>query len=193
MDQNTENTLSILSPDPNIHRLAQRMQAKKKALFQYIRGLPVQQYSQAPSPGSWSVAQAANHLYLSEKLSLAYLRKKMAYPEMIPPYHVKSWLSVALVKLVLKTNYKVKAPKTIDMWQSQEVYDVNELEVKWDELRSELFTYINESYPDFKNMLVFNHPFAGRLTMRQMLIFMVEHIDHHTRQIRRIARSLPPS
>ncbi len=166
----------------------ERMEKKKSLLIDLIRPLPEEKYRQQPNPQSWSAGQAANHLYLSEKLSLAYLRKKMSYPDTISKYHIKSWFGMYAYKIILTGIVKSKAPKQINMWGDQEVLQPDMLDQKWSDLRLELFGFIREKYPQFKNDLVFKHPFAGRLSMRQMLIFFNDHIAHHTRQVRRIIR-----
>jgi len=168
----------------------QRMEKKKKLLIDLIQSIPVAKYMQQPNPQSWSVGQASNHLYLSEKLSLAYLRKKMSYPDTIPKFHVKSWWGMFLYKIVLTSIIKAKAPRQINMWEDQDVLLPEQLDQKWSELRIELFDFLREKYPRFRNHLVYNHPVAGRLSMKQMLIFFNDHIHHHTKQVRRILKEI---
>jgi len=84
----------------------ERLEKKKQVLFLLISSLTPEIYSQQPSASSWSVGQAANHIYLSERLSFAYLRKKLSYPETIPTYHPKSWGGILLIKAVFFTHFK---------------------------------------------------------------------------------------
>ena len=143
-------------------------------------------YTRQPSSQRWSVAQAANHIYLSEKLSLAYIRKKISYPDTIPPFHPKSWAGVFLIKAVFFTNYKWNAPKAINMWEEQSILSPVELANNWSVQRQELITFIETHQPAFGKHLVYRHPYAGRMTMHQMLIFLNDHMAHHIRQIRKI-------
>jgi hypothetical protein len=166
------------------------MELKKERLIQRITALPESSYTSQPSPGRWSVAQVANHLYLSEKLSLAYLKKKLSYPDTVPPFHVKSWGSVLLIKVILSSPFKVKAPKAINMWEEQPILSPAELNEKWSLLRNELISFIQEHEPTFRRHLAFNHPFAGRLTFYQMTIFINDHMAHHIRQIDRILKNI---
>jgi hypothetical protein len=146
------------------------------------------EYSKQPSPGSWSAIEAANHVYLSEQLSLAYLKKKMAYPETIPPFHYKSWGSVFLIKLVFKTGYKWNAPEMIDMRHQQPVLSPADLNTKWPLKRKELLSFIESRQTALGSHLAYRHPYAGRMTMHQMLIFLNDHLGHHMKQIDRILR-----
>jgi len=176
--------------DKKIQKQLDRMDQQKQVLMDLIRTLPDKNYRRQPHESSWSVGQVANHLYLSESLSLAYLKKKLSYPETIPGFNLKSWWAVFLVKFTLMTNIKVKAPAKINMWGEQEVFSPEVLNQKWDLVREEMRSVISQHLPGFRSHLVFNHPFAGRMTMRQMLIFINHHISHHLRQVRRIIKKI---
>lgn len=169
-----------------IRRQFEKLESKKKNLLALLHTIPAEKYMRQPSPESWSIAQAANHIYLSERLSLAYLRKKMSYPDTIPPYHIKSWGAVMLIKFTLWTRYKIKAPKAINMWEQQDILSPEELEKKWSKVRTDLISFMEEHQPTFGSHLVYNHPFAGRMTMYQTLIFLNDHMAHHFKQINRI-------
>lgn len=150
------------------------------------RALSELQYIQQPHPGAWSVAQVINHVYLSEFLSLGYIRKKLSYPDQVPPYHPKAWLGTLLIKIVFALRIKVKAPAIIDMNTKPDVMPIDELAEKWKALRSETQAFIEANDAQFGKHLAFRHLFAGRMTMYQMLIFFNDHLRHHHRQVRRV-------
>lgn len=158
--------------------------------MQLITSLTPERYHQAPAPKHWSVAQAANHIYLSERLSLDYLRKKAMYPDTIPPYSLKSELAIRWLQIALHTPYKAKAPKTINMWDNQTVLLQGQLEENWKQLHHEMAEVIRQQAPVLGSRLVYKHPFVGRLSLRQMLMFMNAHMAHHIRQIRYILRTV---
>ena len=163
---------------------------KKNELFSLLDIIDSKAYYQQPSPGSWSIGQVANHVYWSERNSLAYMKKKLSYPDSVPPYHPKSWFGPLLIKLVFLSGYKVKAPASIDMWKIEEVLNPVDLKKKWDDLRKELGAFYDEKEPVFRKHLAFRHPFAGRMTMYQVLIFFNDHFRHHLKQINRIRMKL---
>ncbi|MFZ1675846.1 MAG: DinB family protein [Saprospiraceae bacterium] len=168
----------------------ERMDQKKQTLMHIIHSLPTENYLRNPQPNSWSVGQIANHLYLSERLSLAYLKKKLSYPDTIPPFSIKSWWSLYAVNFILWSPFKVKAPPAINMWKDIEILSPDDLDTKWNQIRKDLAALIAEHRPSFHHHLVFNHPLSGRMTMTQMLIFFNHHIAHHIRQIRRVIRKI---
>jgi len=166
----------------------QRMDQQKKELMSLLRSLSTENYLRQPDPYTWSVGQIATHLYLSEKLSLTYLRKKLSYPDSLLPYSVRSWWSLYFVNFILWSPVKVKAPAPINMWKESEILLPDDLDMKWNAVRGEMAALISENLPRFKSHLVYNHPLSGRMTMRQMLIFFNHHIAHHIRQIHRILK-----
>ncbi len=169
-----------------LERQFQTLEGSKEQLLKFIKALPEDIYLLQPSKESWSIAQAANHIFLSEKLSFAYLRKKLSYPDQVPKFNFKSWGAVLFLKFTLWTPYKAKAPKTINMWEDQVVLSSTELESEWTSLRSEMKSFIRQHYPSFSSHLAYRHPFAGRMTMHQMLIFFNDHMKHHIRQMDKI-------
>ena len=176
--------------DHGIEIQLERMDHKKHKLMKLIRSLPDLSYDRQPDETTWSIGKVANHLYLSERLSLAYLKKKLSYPDTIPVFNAKSHGSLFLVKLTLWLPIRVKAPVKINMWDGQDILPPDQLELQWNEVREELASVITENQSRFSRHLVYNHPYAGRMTMKQMLIFMNHHLAHHLRQARRIIKKI---
>jgi len=177
-------------PLKTIHHQFKKLELKKQEILLLLQTLSPAEYAQQPAPASWSIEQVVNHLYLSERNSLAYLKKKLSYPDTVPRYNPKSWGGILLIKLVFFTHYKIKAPESIDTSKVESNLPFEELKIKWEMLREELISFIEKNHAVFGNHLAFRHPFAGRMTMYQMLIFINDHIRHHQRQIRQIRREL---
>ncbi len=175
----------MVSSDQKINTQFDKMADKKRHIMKIIRPLTTEQYLHHVNPTTWSVGQIANHLYQSERLSLAYLKKKLSYPDTIPPFSIKSWWSLYTVNFILWSPFKVKAPPAINMWKDIEILSPDDLDTKWNQVRKDLAALLAEHHPRFHHHLVFNHPISGRMTMTQMLIFFNHHIAHHLRQIRR--------
>lgn len=165
-----------------------KLEHKKEVLLKEIISLPEEIYFHQPLNGGWSVAQAVNHIFLSEKLSLAYLQKKISYPENIPLINLKSRGAIFFLKMVLRSPYKAKAPVTLNMQGPQNILSQEELVKEWGLLRMDIITFIEIHEPAFGKHLVYRHPYAGRLTMLQMLIFLNEHFASHMRQIKKIIK-----
>ena len=53
-----------------------------------------------------------------------------------------------------------------------------------------MITLIEKHQEAFGSHMVYRHPFAGRMTMHQMLIFLNDHMAHHIKQINRIVSKI---
>jgi hypothetical protein len=175
-----------------IHHQFKKLEKKKKVLMEKIAALTDERYLRQPSSGGWSVAQAANHIYLSEQLSMAYIRKKLSYPDSLQRFQFRSWPAVWLLKFALWSPYKRKAPQNINMWGNQPILSMEELDKNWDTLRKDMITLIDQYQPSYGKHMVYRHPYAGRMTMHQMLIFFNDHMAHHIRQIDKIISKVLP-
>lgn len=162
--------------------------ADTESIFQTLQDMPPEYHGVQPAPGSWSVLQAANHVYQAEKFSLQYLRHKLKAPEDIPGYRLSSWWRLWLMVWTLRSPLRFKAPPAVDMHSGQPVLPAGELHAQWQGLRSELTTLLYENEENLRRKLTYKHHIAGRLTLHQMLIFLHAHLRHHLRQIRRIRR-----
>ncbi len=180
----------MTGPSKQIDHQFEKLELRRIALMKLITSLSNDKYNQQPSSDSWSVAQAANHIFLSEQLSTAYIRKKLSYPDTLQPFQLKSWGGVFLIKLALWSNYKRKAPVAINMWEQQTILSQEELEQQWIKLRTDMIALIEKNQEAFGSHMVYRHPFAGRMTMHQMLIFLNDHMAHHMKQINRIVSKL---
>lgn len=168
----------------------QKLEWQQNRLFDLISSLPEKSYFRQPSPDSWSIAQATNHLYLSEKGSLAYLQKKINYPETIPGFHFKSWGAVMALKFSFFSPFRFKAPPAINMWADQPLLSPTEIIEEWKASRIALYAFINQYHAQLGSSLVYKHPIVGRLTMYQMLIFFNDHMHRHLKQIKRIRKQI---
>lgn len=174
-----------------IEKRIRNLEKTHRHLIDFIADLPEEMYHHQISPSKWSIAQAANHVYLSEQLSLAYLKKKMSDLKSIPSYHPKSWVFLMALKLSIKSPIRFKAPLAINMWKDQPIRSQLDLDQNWSTLREELFAFIRTHAQEYGSHLVYRHPFTGRMTMSHMLIFLNDHMKHHFKQINRIYRQLP--
>jgi hypothetical protein len=171
-------------------RRLQDLDASTRRLFAFLRAVPQDLLTQAPSPQSWNILQAVNHIYLAEQLSLRYVRYKVQDPESIPPYTPMTIVRMWLVRWILLSPVKLKAPNAIDMWGDQPVLHPADLQDAWKQLRAELHSFIGEYELLLKKRRVYKHIYAGRITLGQMLVFFRLHLEHHHRQARQILDAL---
>lgn len=149
-------------------------------------GLTDDEANQPAEEGKWSSIQVVSHIVKAEMLTLTYIQKKAQTPDSIPMAQASAAFRLALLKVALRSPLRWKAPGP-----SAEVPDralVEEQIAEWGRLRNEWSEFL-EKFPEFLvPRAVFRHPRAGLLNICQTIDFMIEHVDHHTRQIDRILR-----
>lgn len=88
------------------------------------------------------------------------------------------------MKLAMNLPLKFKAPKIAEVHEERP--DFEKMKEEWSSIRSEFSELISDTDAEILNAAVYKHPRAGLLSMNQALGFMINHIDHHKKQIKRI-------
>lgn len=179
-----------MSLRPQVQQRLHRLERRTERLFAFTKGFSQESLQKRPAPGYWNALEALNHIFLAEKFSLQYVKYKLTKPETIPAKRPDARFRVLLVKWVLYSPLKFKAPAQINMQNAQPVLGISELQAEWGAFRKELVEFLEAHEEQWKGKLVYKHPYAGRLTLAQMLVFFEDHLVHHTRQIKRILRSV---
>ena len=143
-----------------------------------------------PAPGAWTVAQALNHIYLSEQLSINYVRRKLEETSDFPKSGLSSWVRSMILKCALRSPLKYKSPKAVNMREGQPMLAVNELHPLWMQQYDALDELIEEYELKLRKYDAFKHPVVGRMNLNQMLIFFQDHQDHHRKQIGQILKKV---
>lgn len=145
-------------------------------------------YNQPPAPGKWSISQILTHILTSERLSIGYMKKKSQGIDQIknsgPVESMRLWLLILSQRIPVKYN----APKVL-VQNTPEALPLEELIPKWNSVREELKTFLDSIEEKNVRKVIYKHPFAGRLDAQQAMVFLKEHINHHTPQIDRIVNS----
>jgi uncharacterized damage-inducible protein DinB len=135
----------------------------------------------------WSVLQILTHLYISEKMSLHYIKKKSLGINQVG--NAGGWqnLKMIILKISQRIPFRYKAPRAV-VQNTPEAMPLDVLLAHWDMLRLELKSML-ENLPDkHVHKLVYKHPVAGRLSLLQAMEFFQEHVRHHKPQIDKILK-----
>lgn len=130
----------------------------------------------------WNPSEVIQHLTISEKGILGYIRKKTG----------SGWLGLDAAneetiqrgKILLErlaTNEKYPAPEFIA--KPDKAISLSEAVAEWIRHREELNSYFSTAPMESLNLLVFRQPAAGMLTLIQTVNFIASHIEHHFQQI----------
>lgn len=172
--------------NPAFQKLFDELEAQRKKTLESVRHLTDEQLNRPLRPGKWSVAQILSHLITAERMSAAYLRKKI---QGIHEAADSGWweeLKFGALKISQRVpGLKFRAPKRV-LENTSSYRDFSTIQQEWDDVRSDLRKLVSTLSADQAGKLIYRHPVAGYLNIRQALLFFQEHITHHTPQIKRL-------
>jgi uncharacterized damage-inducible protein DinB len=148
----------------------------------------------APGPGQWSATQVVHHLFFIESNIFQYVQKKMQSEELLPKVGLFTRLRARFVRLLLRIpGLKYKAPRGVaTLTDTGEVPALPELRTSWEALRRQMERLLNEFPSRQLNRAIFPHPRSGRITIYQVMDFLLDHLLHHQQQMGRITKALQP-
>jgi uncharacterized damage-inducible protein DinB len=148
--------------------------------------------TKAPAPGQWSAAQVVHHLLFIEGNIIQYIQKKLQAEEQLPKVGLFTRLRARFVRLLLRLpGLKYKAPRGVaTLTDTGEVGTLPELRQTWNASRRQLERLLNEFPGRQLNRAIFPHPRSGRITICQVMDFLLDHLLHHQQQMARITKAL---
>lgn len=161
------------------------LQHQREALLSKVQHVPASVLNQAPAAGKWSVNQILTHILTSERVSLGYMKKKSKGVNEVGNSGIIESLRLWVLIFSQRIPVKYKAPKVL-VQNTPEALSLDELNAQWNVVRDDLAAFLDGIEEKNIRKIIYKHPFAGRLDVRQALIFLEEHIRHHTPQIERI-------
>lgn len=162
----------------NLNRLLEDLYAELKSHSEEV-------LNRRPGPGQWSVMQNMEHLLLSEHLSEKYVRKKLSYnPELPDSGFLGAW-RVLLLRMNEYLPFKFKAPKAVGNEALPESSSLEDTMNRWRANRASLREYLTGLPNEYFKKSIYRHPFAGLLSLSEMLDFFELHFRRHLKQIRR--------
>lgn len=171
---------------PALQKLMDEIEGQRQAVLASVAGLSDEQFNHSPGPGKWSAAEVLSHIITAERMSVAYLQKKIVGIDQASSSGI--WEEIKIIALIFTQRMpglKFKAPKRV-VESTKVMTNRSELENSWNQVRSELKELL-EKIPDHQlNRLVYRHVVAGYLNIRHALIFFREHMHHHRPQLHRL-------
>lgn len=160
------------------------LEDKRKNLYDLLETLDEKQLNFRPAEDKWSITQIVFHLVKAEQLSVISINKEIRNTNS-GRAGVSAFVRSSLLKFALISPLKFKAPPI--MGNVPKEYDINELKTKWLTVRNKLHTALGEVDKELGKQYLFVHPYAGKLNIYQTMDFLVQHFNHHYRQIKRLA------
>ena len=133
----------------------------------------------------WSIAENLYHVWLSEFITIKYIKKKTRYPEDLVNVSFVSKFRMKLLELIFFTGIKMKAPKiTYDSMPKN--IEIKKLRKTWIKSRKSFEVLVNALDESILKKGILRHPIAGRIDINMTLQFIQMHFHHHRKIIAKL-------
>jgi len=166
----------------------ERLETAKAELLRSIAPLSPEILSRKPDAATWSILQVISHVTQAEAGTLRYIKKKTQDPKALAAAGFVSRLRVAALVAGFRSPFRFKAPKVLA--DPPESGDLQGSSLAWAEVREDWREFIETFPEELNDRLIFRHGVVGLLGPKETMIFMIEHLANHARQIGRIRRAM---
>ena len=167
---------------PQVAAIYDRLAGQREQFLGSLQALTAEQLSFRVKPGAWTVVQVGHHVVLVEQRTAEAIKKHRGMRSGKRRLHHR--LGNLMLWVIFKTGLRVRNP--VPEAAPDADIDLGQLLAAWDMARAELEEVLAETKERGLQYAAFKHPVAGPYTVEQALAFLVQHLDHHLRQIERI-------
>jgi len=173
--------------NPKIQKHWEQLEEGKAYYDALLKVFNDEQLKFRPEAGAWSMLDVMQHLFTSESISYQFL-KNFDFNRKNEKLGLKAQVKTMLLVNRLNSRKKFKAPKVLsDKKESLDISDdAHKFTHQWEDLRNEMFNFLNDFPSEKLNYFTFSHPAVGKLNVIQTLQFFVAHMKHHQYQIESI-------
>jgi hypothetical protein len=162
------------------------LHASRKVYLDSVAGLSPAQWNYKPSPTSWSIAECAEHIALSEEFIFQLATQKIlqtpAAPEKAAEVKGKEEM---ILKVLPVRDRKVQAPEVLK--PSGRFKTPEEAVATFKRLRDEHIAYLEKTEDPLR--VHFMESAVGLIDAYQWIIYMSAHTERHTNQILEVKAS----
>lgn len=162
------------------------MEQRRVELQKKLEQFPNEVMSVREEDGKWSVNQVLAHLSDSEFGTVRYINKKMQGMDSLRVTDFSARVRFTLLKWLLNSSIRYRMPRQLSEPSNDRSFE--QLKQQFDKNRKSLRDLIELFPSEYLDHLIFKHPFAGRLSLYQTVLFIDDHYKHHMRQIDRILK-----
>ena len=159
------------------------LESQRAELLKEVISLSQDELTKSPE-GKWSIIHILSHIVAGERAGLEYVRKKVLGVREAGESGMWEGLKLALFKASQRIPFlKYKAPRVL-VDRTIVYNDLSTLELEWENIRRDWRSFLDKLPDEFSNKKIFRHAVGGRFNVRQGLVILREHINHHIPQIR---------
>jgi uncharacterized damage-inducible protein DinB len=164
--------------------LLTRLDTGRKVLVAEVDALTADQLVFRPTPDGWSALDVVEHLVRVEEAIVSRIRKRERRT-LAETLRAKGALALMSVYFAVGRRFKVPTQAIVPLGG----VTLSDLAGRWDASHAALRAAVNLLDPEELARPLMRHPVLGLLTPRETLTFLLRHLAHHRRQIRRLRRA----
>ena len=168
---------------PKFESIFKTLEEDRTGLFAMLAGLPEERINFKPAEDKWSIVQIVFHLVKAERVSVITISKELKSGNNAKTGEDAAHRSKGLID-AMKSDAKIKAPDILA--KVPDTYDIEELRNKWEIIRTQLKEILDGLPAEAADLELYEHPYAGKLSLMQGLDFLHHHYLHHLKQIKRL-------
>lgn len=173
---------------PKIEKSFTQLERAKTEILETLATLNSEVLNTPTATNKWSILQILHHTALVESGTLQYIKKKCQKPDQIPRVGFLVPFKMVFLSMVLKSNIKIKAPKILS--EPPQKLKLQDLADDWEQTRGSLYHFLEQLPEEFNDKAIFKHPMVGRIGITHMLGFLVNHFEHHEKQIKKYLKTI---
>lgn len=159
------------------------LEENSKRFLTNIENLSETQWNYKPASGSWSVAEVAEHITLSDGLLLSIAERSLKSPADNVKASALQGKENAVIERLKDRSQKAKAPESLN--PTGKFATRKELIEAFKLTREKTINYVKTTKDSLKNHVV-PHPTFGDLTAYQWLVMIPAHANRHVDQLEEV-------
>jgi hypothetical protein len=159
----------------------ERLEAERAAVLEDLATWPAGSVEFRPADGGWTAVEVLDHVVGSGSGTFAGLRAGLERPHRIVPEDERK---VEALEQALRSENRFKVPAG-GIHPEQSV-TLDEVTGRWAEARQQLRAVLESMREEQVELGVFEHPFAGWMTVDEVIDHCSDHLFHHQLQLERL-------
>ena len=164
-------------------RIFRELEDRRAALIAEFTGWSFRRLCFRPSPGAWSVVEVLDHIVKAESGTIEDVRLGLRDPHVLGD---EERPGIAALDRALRSDRTFKVPAEAAAIYPDDQTTLSEIAERWEEARSALRSLLETLVPYDLRCGVFYHPFAGWMTVVEVLDHFSAHLYHHGFQLERL-------
>jgi len=167
-------------------RLFQQLEVQRTGLLAEFSQWPAARLRFRLAPHAWSVVEVLDHIVRAESGTIADIRAGLLRPH---PLGSEERPGVAALDRALRSDRAFTVPAEAPEIHPDAQATLADVAPRWEKARAELAAILATLAPDATRCGVFQHPFAGWMTVAEVLEHLHAHLYHHQFQLARLRLS----